>query len=998
MTPQIKMLQKGFLSILLAFFVSSPLLVSAQSPMKNKHGFKLIEKRFIPEVNAECSYYQHEASGAKLIKIANDDPNKTFNITFKTLPESDNGIAHIMEHAVLNGSENFPVKSPFDIAVKGSLNTFINAMTSKDRTTYPVASMNDKDYFNLMHIYLDAVFFPLIHKDKRILMQEGWHHELSDAEAEVEYRGVVYGEMKGAYSNPARYVSLHTYRNLFPESFYGNESGGYPSAIPTLSHEEFTAFHKKYYHPDNSYIVLYGNADIDKELSFIDQNYLSKFKKRGINIEITDHPAFTSMKNADEYYPVMEGAPLENQTYLALSFVDNYGTDLARNRAISLLNYYLFNMEAAPLRLALQEAGIGKNLSCNLSTYKQNIVQIQVQNANASEKQQFYQIIQDKLQEIVKKGIPKDELESVLNAFEFNLREDDNAQKGISYLYSLMPSFIYFDDPFVGLEYEENITKLRNHLKSDYYEKLIQSVFLDNPYSLLLSVAPKVGMDKEIQSKIDQELKEYKAGLTKQAIEDLIKETADLIAYQQSEDTPEGLSTIPVLSLSDINPKAQTFEAEKRKIGNTAVLHRMEHTNHIVYLNLYFDMRGMPKEMLSYASLLSHLLGALNTENYSFGELDLEMNKHVGGINTYLTRYSVKNDDFKLLPKFVVSSKASVTKLDELMRLIDEIVNKSKIDDADRIKTILTRHLSQLEAQVKREGSGIAMTRYSSYLSNSGMFTEFSRGFEYLTFVRNLVKNYDEKSIELISKLKEVEKLIFTQENLIAGSTCNAEDYKSLESKFEAFVNRFDEGKTRLTSWQFDLSAKNEGIQAASKVQYVYAGYNYRALGFDYSGKMRILNSVISRNWLNQQVRVIGGAYGGYSILSPGGLAAFVSYRDPNLRQTLETYKLTAEFVKNFTADEKEMTQFIIGVIADLDQPLSAAERGNRAFSNYFSELDSGYYQRERDEVMTTSVEDIRAYSGMIQEIMNQGVHCVYGNSDLLEQESALFKALRRVE
>jgi presequence protease len=346
----------------------------------------------------------------------------------------------------------------------------------------------------------------------------------------------------------------------------------------------------------------------------------------------------------------------------------------------------------------------------------------------------------------------------------------------------------------------------------------------------------------------------------------------------------------------------------------------------------------------------------------------------------------------------VVSAKASVTKLNELLQLVDEIVNKSDLSDSERIKTILTRHLSQLEAQIKREGSGLAMTRYSSYLSNAGMFNELTRGYDYLVFIRNLVKNYDESSGSIVSKLKEVASQLFSQENLIAASTCNEQDYKELAEKFKSFTSTLPHTNLTVKNWNFDLSPKNEGIQAASKVQYVYAGYNYRKLGYPYSGKMLILNNVISRNWLYQQVRVIGGAYGGYSIFSPSGFTAFASYRDPNLNQTLDTYQKTADFIKNFTADEKEMTQFIIGAISDLDQPLSVAERGNKAFSDYFSQLDAAYYQRERDEVLSTKVEDIRSYSGMIQDIMNQQVICVYGNSDILEKEVALFKTLLRVE
>ncbi|HOS16197.1 MAG TPA: insulinase family protein, partial [Bacteroidales bacterium] len=445
-------------------------------------GYRLIEKRFVKEINSTCYYYEHVKSGAKVFKMANDDPNKMFSITFKTLPDNDCGTAHIMEHSVLNGSLHFPVKSPFDIAVKGSLNTFINAFTSKDRTSFPVASMNEKDYFNLMHIYLDAVFNPLIYQNEKIFKQEGWHYELTDLNADIQYRGVVYGEMKGSFSNPARYVTYYTYKNLFPGNVYGYESGGYPYAIPELTWDEFKAFHTKYYHPDNCYIVLYGNEDVEKELSFIDKEYLSKYEKRNINFPIEEHRPFPTLKRVEAHYPVMEGAQTKNQTFLNLCYVTNHGKDITKTYALSILAYYLFNNESAPVRLALEKAGIGKNVSCSVQSYKQNIAQIQLQNANPEELDTFYNIIIRTLKETLNKGIDKSEIESVLNAYEFSLREDNNAQKGISYLSNVLPDFMYNNDPFAGLLYEKVLVELRENLKTDYYEELITSTFLDNNY------------------------------------------------------------------------------------------------------------------------------------------------------------------------------------------------------------------------------------------------------------------------------------------------------------------------------------------------------------------------------------------------------------------------------------------------------------------------------------------------------------------------------------
>ncbi|MBN2746974.1 MAG: insulinase family protein [Bacteroidales bacterium] len=959
-----------------------------------KYGFKLIEKRFVKEVNAVCYYYEHVQSGAKLLKIANDDPNKTFDITFHTIPDNDCGTAHIMEHSVLNGSENFPAKSPFDVLVKGSLNTFLNAMTSKDRTSYPVASMNDKDYFNLMHVYLDAVFKPMLHKEKRILMQEGWHYDLTSLDAELQYKGVVYGEMKGVYSNPARYLSLYTYRNLFPESEYGYESGGYPSAIPHLTYEQFTDFHKKFYHPDNSYILLYGNGDVDKELAFIHENYLKDYKKRGPQRKIKTQKPFSEMKVVKEYYPVIEGSPIEDQAYLTLQFVNNYGKDKMKTEALSLLMYYLVNSEAAPVRLALQEAGIGKNVGGGSSDYKQNVISITVQKANESQLAEFKEIVIKTLTNIAKTGIDKKELESILNRFEFHRREDNDAQKGITMMYSVMPDFIYNDDPFLGLEYEATLKKLRENLKTNYFEDLILSAFINNPHSLLLSMAPKPGMDKQIAQAEKDELEKYRKTLNESDLQKLVTETQDLLQYQNVEDSPEDLAKIPMLQLSDINPKATFYKAAATKMGDVPVLHYNDHTNGIVYLNMYFDMRTIDKSDLPYIELLSNMLGSLNTESYNFGQLDMEINKSTGGINTNLSRYLVKNDDNQLIPKFVVSSKATAPNLSTMLKLVDEIINKSKFDDTERLKTLLTRHLSSLDARFKREGAYLASYRFSSYISQSGMFGELTGGYEYYSFIENLVKNFDSQSKDLVSKFAEISNKLFVSENVIYGVTCNTEDYKLLTKELSAFQKTLNKANVVLNDWHFDLKVKNEGIMSASKVQYVYSGANFKSLGYKFSGKMLVFNKIISRDYLNQQIRVKGGAYGGFSNLSSSGSLVFASYRDPNLAETYQIYKSMPEFVASYTPSERELTQYIIGTISDLDQPLNVSGKGNQAFSRYFSDLEDSYYQQLRDEVLSTTADDLKKFKPMIEKIVTEKQLCVYGNAQKIEANKDLFDAL----
>jgi len=961
-------------------------------------GYRLIEKRFVKEINSTCYYYEHVKSGAKVFKMANDDPNKMFSITFKTLPDNDCGTAHIMEHSVLNGSLHFPVKSPFDIAVKGSLNTFINAFTSKDRTSFPVASMNEKDYFNLMHIYLDAVFNPLIYQNEKIFKQEGWHYELTDLNADIQYRGVVYGEMKGSFSNPARYVTYYTYKNLFPGNVYGYESGGYPYAIPELTWDEFKAFHTKYYHPDNCYIVLYGNEDVEKELSFIDKEYLSKYEKRNINFPIEEHRPFPTLKRVEAHYPVMEGAQTKNQTFLNLCYVTNHGKDITKTYALSILAYYLFNNESAPVRLALEKAGIGKNVSCSVQSYKQNIAQIQLQNANPEELDTFYNIIIRTLKETLNKGIDKSEIESVLNAYEFSLREDNNAQKGISYLSNVLPDFMYNNDPFAGLLYEKVLVELRENLKTDYYEELITSTFLDNNYALLLSVSPKPGLDKEFALADKAKLKAYKDRLSETELNQLIHETKALIQYQESKDSPEDIAKIPNLSLSDIDKKASYYAAEYKEINNHKILFYNDHTNDIVYLKLFFDLRVLPQEMIPYVSLLSDLLGAVDTKNYSYEDLNKAINNHTGGIQTSLILYLENNDDDNLIPKFLVSSKATVSKRDALLELNKEIVCNSVFNDTNRLKNLIKRLHVQLQSQFYRDGSRLASGRLSSYISKSGLFNEYVSGYEYYLFLSDLVKELDKNPGKIIDNLHNVSRLLFTKDNLMIGLACNTDNFNTLIPQLPLLSDALQTHTSTYKKWNLTMKNKNEAFSTSSKVQYVYSGYNFKKIGYEYNGKMLVLNRIMSRDWLNQEIRIKGGAYGGYSTLSYSGNVSFVSYRDPNLSETLEKYKQTSDFLQNLQLSEKEMTQFIIGTIAGLDQPKNITAKSMSAYGNYFTKTDASFYQKERDAILSTSLEDIRSYAKMIKEIANKNVVCVYGNAEKLESNKQLFSKLIKIE
>ncbi len=985
------------ITLFLSFMILSTTSKAIKDP-KNFHGFKLIEKRFVKELNADCYLLEHIKSGARLFKIASTDPNKTFAISFKTIPDSDCGTPHIIEHSVLNGSKNFPVKSPINMLIKGSLQTFINAFTSKDFTMYPVASMNNKDYFNLMHVYLDAVFNPLLLDDPRIFKQEGWHNELIDKDKPIEYKGIVYGEMKGAFSDPERELRREVFRNLFPDNGYGFESGGYPYAIPSLTREAFLNFYKRYYHPENSYIFLYGNADFEKELEFIDSQYLSKYERGNNPTVIEPQKPFDAMKDLTRYYPITEGANLNNQTYLSLNFVAGDGTDQSLTWALQILMQSLVDQESAPIRLALQKAGIGQDVSSSINSFQQNTIIITVKNANPKDKEKFYEIVMSGLKEAAEKGVDKKEVEGLINAFEFQLREGNDAQKGLTNIFQSWTGFAFANDPFLGLEYEKPLAVLKASLNNSYLEDILKKYFVNNPHSLLLTLEPKPGIDKEQNAKVEEDLKKYKASLSEEAIASLIKETKDLIDFQKREDSQEAIATIPLLDLKDINPKATFFSVEGKKIDGITTIHHEEFTNKIVYTNLYFDLRVLPQNLIPYASLLSNVLGIMNTEKYTYGQLNRFQNNNTGGFNTYIKSYLENQDDSKLIPKFVVSTKAMNNKLDKLFELCSEVLNKTKLDDKERLKSILVKHQSQLDANIKSDGSEVVNDRVLAYFNNQGVFNELTSGMDYYQFVTNLLRDFDKNADQIISNLSNVSKLLFTKENLIASITSDKNDLTAYAKEFSSFIKTLPSGKQAFNDWQLKIDKKNEGFLSSSKVQYVVEGYNFKKLGYSWSGKMLVLNRAISREWLYKSIRVVGGAYGGYSTMSIDGNVKFVSYRDPNLKETLDNYKKVYDFVLNFEADENSMKRYIIGSIADLDRPLTFSQKGNKAFSYYFTKTKAEDLQKEREEIINTKREDINSFAKMIKDIIDQASYCVYGNAEKIEGNKDLFKNFVKID
>ncbi|HSQ35355.1 MAG TPA: insulinase family protein [Candidatus Binatia bacterium] len=956
------------------------------------HGFKLEQKKFVKELDGECYLFRHQRSGARLLKVVSKDDNKVFSVAFKTPPPNDTGIPHIMEHSVLNGSENFPVKSPFDILSQGSLRTFLNAMTSSDFTIYPVASRNDKDFFNLMNVYLDAVFKPLIYGDPKILRQEGWHYELESPESPLLYKGVVYNEMKGAFSSPQRQLGYLMNKVLFPDNQYGNSSGGHPDAIPQLTHEQFKAFHQKYYHPANSYIYLYGNGDLEKELAFINERYLAGIDKIAVDNAISLQKPPLAPLLVRGHYGIPEGTAVAKQTYIARGSVFGLNTDQEFNIALDILSEALVNHQAAPLRLALQQAGIGRDVSAYADSIQQPVFMVTVTNADAGDLERFELVYLQTLKDVVAKGFDRDMLEGIINRLEFRLREGQGSFTGINGAMTAAGGWIFADDPFVTLSFNKELAAIRSKLDKKYFENLIEKILLNNNHVCTVVLEPKPGLEKELATGLESTLAAIKAKMSPEEIAAIVAETRELVAFQRRQDTPEALKTIPLLEIADIEKKQDVLAITTGSLGNVPLLHFDAFSKGIVYLDLYFDAAAVDQELIPYVQLYSELAGMMSTAAYTYGDLENQVNLHTGGISTSLSVLAVDRDDAKLQPYFLMRGKAMPEKLGRMLELMTQQLLHSQWDDEARLKEMLLRTKAQFEQNMTRNGLGIAMRRLGSYLTNRGAYQDLTSGYGFYQFLNTISREPDLKAIA--AKLRAVQDKLIRHQGLKIGVTCQDEQLRALKAVLPAMLAGLPRAESRAAAYRFAREPLNEGFQDASKVQYVIKGHDYKKLGFRYSGKMEVLRQLLSTVYLQNTIRVQGGAYGGFAVMDDSGLLAFASYRDPNLKKTVENYLGAGRFLAGLALEERDLRRLIIGTVSDWDRPLDPGQKGLEAVRRYLRNDTPAMLQKQRDEILATSVSDLKGFAAMVDSVMAQDTLCVVGNEKKIEEQKDLFKKI----
>ncbi len=961
--------------------------------------YEILSKRKIDDLDSESYVLRHKKTGARVALLSNTDENKVFYIGFRTPPKDSTGVAHILEHSVLCGSKNFPLKDPFIELAKGSLNTFLNAMTYPDKTVYPVASCNDKDFQNLMHVYLDAVFYPNIYKEEKIFRQEGWHYEVErseeTSEASLKINGVVYNEMKGAFSSPDDVMDRELFNSLFPDTTYGYESGGDPEDIPSLTYEAFLDFHRRYYHPANSYIYLYGNMDMAEKLDFIDREYLSAYEGLALDSSVQKQEPFTEIRLVEKEYAISENEEEAGNFYLSYNTVVGDSLDRELYIAFQVLDYVLCSAPGAPLKQTLIDKGIGKDV---YSTYDNGIMQpyfsVVAKGADTDQREEFVATIEGILKNLAEQGLDKKALRAAINYYEFKYREADfgSYPKGLMYGLQMFDSWLYDDDkPFVHIEANETFAALKAKVEGRYFEQLIQQYLLDNTHKSIVVLKPKKGLTAERDKALAKRLADYQATLSEEALKQIEQAAEALQDYQDSEESAEALSCIPLLNREDIKKEAEGFINEERKSGDTTILFHEVFTNGIGYIQLLFNMRNISDELLPYVGLLKSVLGLMDTEHYSYGELFHEIHIHTGGIATAINTYvdAKTLTDYKIC--FEVKAKTLYENVDKAFELMREMLTGTKFRDKKRLAELIAETKSQMQAGFISAGHSLAAVHAMSGFSEWAAISEMMSGIPMYRMLEQLEKNLDAEWEQVAEKLEQTARCIFRPENLVVDYTAEEKGYPAIPLETERLKENLYCEEMSQVPYGLKLSVKKEGFLSSSQVQFVCRAGNFRDKGLEYTGALRVLRVMMGYEYLWTNVRVKGGAYGCMCNFTKSGDSYFVSYRDPNLAKTIEVFEKAPEYIRNYQADERTIMQYIIGAISVLDVPLTPATKGNRSLGAWMCGQTFESVQKERDEVLGVTPEEIRSLGDYVEAFLGKNCLCVVGNEEKLKEQSELF-------
>ena len=958
------------------------------------YGFCLKERAEINDIHSKGYLFEHIQSGARLFYVKNKDDNKVFFICFKTPPSDDCGTPHILEHSVLCGSKRYQAKDPFNELAKCSLNTYLNALTYADKTMYPIASRNEKDFMNMMDIYLDAVFYPRIYEKKEIFMQEGWHYVLENKNSPLTIKGVVYNEMKGALSDPESILSNTISKSLFPSTMYRFESGGNPENIPDLTYENFLKFHKTYYHPSNSYIYLYGDMEIERQLEWIDREYLSHFEKIQFDLEIPLEKIFSKIVLLEDTFSVNTEEEEKRNTFLSYNVRIGKSTNPMLIFAFDVLNYILLETNASPLKKALIDLNIAEEVEGWFDSSSYDMVFSIV--AKKSEKKNvniFKEMIENTLREIVQNGIDKKLIEATLNRWEFYLKEEHfgSRPKGLTYGMKLMKSWLHGESPIKSLCHWEQFETIKSALKTDFFEKLIQNLILQNNNKSIVIVSPEKGKQSKIEYDFSKKMQKQKDNLSEIQIEELIKENTLLQDYQSEEESEEVIKQIPCLKIDEISKNADILPTQHISEKYRMIFTPLE-TNGIIYSQLLFDISSVPEGLLSYVGLLASVMGKLDTRQYTFEQLPLEINFYTGGIGLSNDIYSVSKETCNCF--ITINGKVLEKNILKFFDIIKSILFETDFTKKENLKKIIKSEKVRLESYLQNAPHLVGVVRSMSHIAIGSKIKEEVSGIAFYHFLVKIEKEAEYNIDEIISKLQETYSYVFTKQNLFVAVSCEKSNFYNYKLEIQKIYDGLLNRPVEKQNYQFLFQDTKEGLISSSKVQYNIQSGNLMDYGYVYNGELAVLKTILDLEYLWNVVRVQGGAYGCYSRFLRNGSVYFYSYRDPSIDKTYFAYKNMAHFLKEFCKTNVDLTKYILGTINIVDKPFSNSEKADLAIARYLNGVTPEIQQKERNEILSTTSKKLQIYIPLLEKIVEKQNICTIGNRNMIYSQSQLFSQI----
>jgi len=953
--------------------------------------FGLIRDQNIPELNSIVRLYVHKRTGARLLSMINDDDNKVFSINFRTTPKDSTGVAHIMEHSVLGGSEKYPVKEPFVELLKGSLATFLNAFTFPDKTCYPVASQNLQDFYNLIDVYVDAVFHPLITEQN--LMQEGWHYELNDPSEPLVYKGVVFNEMKGDYSSPDTLLRETIRQSLFPKHVYGVDSGGNPQNIPDLTYENFKAFHSTYYHPSNSFIFFYGNDDPDKRLKLM-EGYLKPYKKLRVKSQVLLKKPFKRAKNVKSTYNAGQDKDVKKKHYLTINWVLPDTSDPLTTFSLYILDHILIGTPASPLKKALLDSGLGEDLAgLGLETnLRQMIFSTGLKGTRARDAKKIEALIFETLEKLVKEGIDPDMTAAALNTIEFSLRENNTGSfpRGIALMLRASNTWLYDDDPIKLLAFEAPLNAIRERFLNDnrYFEKLIQAHLLDNQHRTTLRFQPDPEMGFRLEEAEKTRLAKVRESLNEEQLNNIVKRTQELKKLQETPNTPAALDTIPVLRLEDIEKQIKTIPIEVMDVQDARVLYHNLFTNGIVYFDLGFDLHALPKDLLPLTELFARASLEMGTTTEDYVKLSQRIGKSTGGIHGSVVTSTVIGSK-ESVAKLFLRGKATASQSAELLNILKDVLLTTNFDNPERFRQIVLEEKAGLESALIPQGRGFVNRRLRAQLCEAGWVQDQISGIGYLFALRDLEKAITKNWGSVQQKLEAMRNALVNCKALLCNITVDAETWNSFKPQLESFLAALPVNEVNLPSFGVQPDQRKEGLTIPAQVNYVGKGVNLYELGYTYDGSVEVIRGYLRMAYLWETIRVQGGAYGAYGVFDDtSGVFSFLSYRDPNIAATIGHYDKAGEFLKSLDASrlsDRELTKAIIAAVGDLDAYQLPDAKGYTSMLRYLIGRTDSMRQKMRDQVLSTNGEDFIAFGEVLEKAAHSEAVAVIGSETALE-------------